>query len=279
MPGTGCLRELVHPAGFGDPHVPDGLGALLAGTANVIMQLALPPVGYGVLESPVEAGQVSKHPLRRFRTTYTYLAVAMWGTDEERARYRDAVNAVHKEIRASPGSPVPYNAFDPDLQLWVAACLYYGIVDLHERMHGALCCADTVYALAGRFGTTLQVPAKLWPPDRAAFAQYWAATVQRTRLDEPVRSYLDDLAHLRHLPFVPRRLGRLAAWFTAGFLPPPFRAQMGMHWSARDEQRFATLLRRVGAVQRHAPAAVRQFPFNAFLWDLRRRIRHARPLL
>jgi uncharacterized protein (DUF2236 family) len=35
------------------------------------MQLALAPVGYGVLESKVESGQVTKHPLKRFRTTFT----------------------------------------------------------------------------------------------------------------------------------------------------------------------------------------------------------------
>ena len=51
------------------------------GPANVVMQLALPAVGYGVMESPVDAGNVFKHPVRRARTTTTYLAVAMLGTD------------------------------------------------------------------------------------------------------------------------------------------------------------------------------------------------------
>ena len=43
--------------------------ALLASTANVVMQLAQPPVGYGVLESKVASGQVMRHPVRRIRTT------------------------------------------------------------------------------------------------------------------------------------------------------------------------------------------------------------------
>ncbi len=55
----------------------DGVGAVLAGTANVIMQLALAPVGYGVLESTVESGQVTLHPVKRARTTFAYLAVAL----------------------------------------------------------------------------------------------------------------------------------------------------------------------------------------------------------
>ncbi len=45
--------------------------ALLAGPANVIMQLARPGVGYGVLESRVESGRVDRHPIKRARTTFT----------------------------------------------------------------------------------------------------------------------------------------------------------------------------------------------------------------
>ena len=55
--------------------------AALAPAANVIMQLALPGVGYGVLESPVDSGNVYKHPFKRARTTGTYLAAAVYGTE------------------------------------------------------------------------------------------------------------------------------------------------------------------------------------------------------
>ena len=54
--------------------------AVLLPAANVIMQLSLPGVGYGVLESPVDSGNVYKHPFKRARTTGTYLAVATIGT-------------------------------------------------------------------------------------------------------------------------------------------------------------------------------------------------------
>lgn len=39
--------------------------ALLAGPANVIMELAMPGVGYGVLESRVESGRLDRHPIKR----------------------------------------------------------------------------------------------------------------------------------------------------------------------------------------------------------------------
>ncbi|HXO57836.1 MAG TPA: oxygenase MpaB family protein, partial [Mycobacterium sp.] len=45
--------------------------ALLLGPANVIMQLAQPGVGYGVMESRVESGRIDLHPIKRARTTFT----------------------------------------------------------------------------------------------------------------------------------------------------------------------------------------------------------------
>ncbi len=145
----------VHPE-------PELLGiALLAGPANVVMQLARPPVGHGVVESTVESGQLFRHPLKRARTTFTYLAVALHGTDTERRAYRRAVDTVHAAVRSTPSSPVAYSAFDPDLQLWVAGCLYRGIVDTRTAFLGPddPATAERVYAASAALATTLQVPA------------------------------------------------------------------------------------------------------------------------
>jgi len=100
--------------------------ALLAGPANVIMQLARPGVGYGVLESRVESGRVDRHPIKRARTTFTYLAVATKGCPEQKAAFRRAVNRAHAQVYSTDESPVEYHAFDRDLQLWVGACLGAG---------------------------------------------------------------------------------------------------------------------------------------------------------
>jgi uncharacterized protein (DUF2236 family) len=245
------------------------------------MQLALPPVGYGVLESTVEASQLTRHPLRRFRTTFTYIAVAMLGSDEERARFRVAVDPVHRQVRSTDASPVRYNAMDPRLQLWVAACLYFGSVDLYERKYGPMdeATAEAFYRHAARFGTTLQLPEQLWPTDRAAFAQYWDDAVAQTSIDEPVRGYLRDLMVGKHLPRLLRGSARFSTWVTTGFLPQHFRDQMGLAWSAADERRFATFMRGVGRLQKLLPLALRRFPFNALLWDMRIRAVLGRPVV
>ena len=114
------------------------------------MQLSLPGVGYGVLESPVDSGNVYKHPFKRARTTGTYLAVATIGTESDRALIRAAVDTAHRQVRSTSSSPVSYNAFDPGLQLWVAACLYRYFVDQHEFLYGPLDDADCRCGLSGR---------------------------------------------------------------------------------------------------------------------------------
>ena len=264
-----------------DPLYLDGIGAFLAGTANVIMQLALAPVGYGVVESKVESGQVTKHPIKRFRTTFTYISVAMLGTDDERARYREAVNGSHRLVRSDDASPVKYNAFDRNLQLWVAACLYYGSVDIHEKLHGPMPDdqADAFYDYAAVFGTTLQMTPDMWPADRAAFARYWDEAVAQTSIDEPVRQYLHGLMTREHMPRALRGSPRFNTWVTTGFLPPRFRDEMHLTWTEDDQQQFDRLMRRIGAVQRRLPGPVRRFPFNWLLWDLRARIRFGRRLV
>ena len=246
--------------------------ALLASTANVVMQLAQPPVGHGVLESQVESGQVMRHPVRRIRHTVTYLSVAFLGADEERRYCRRQVNRSHAMVRSGPDSPVHYDAFDPRLQLWVAACLARGTLDVHTWLHGPAdeATADAIYRACRRLGTMLQVPEQMWPADRAAFERYWATALAEVRIDPPVRDYLDRLIGLGYLPWPVRAaFGPVNRLLTAGFLPPPFREQMRLGWTERDQQVFALFIRAVATASRGLPGPVTRFPFNACLADLR----------
>jgi uncharacterized protein (DUF2236 family) len=260
----------------------DGIGALLAGTANVVMQLSRPAVGYGVVESMVESGQLMRHPLKRFRTTFTYLAVAMKGSDRERQLYRAALNRVHTGVRSGPDSPVEYDAFDPELQKWVAACLYQGAVDIRTRMHGAMSVdeADCFYRDAARLATTLQVRPEDWPPDRPAFDRYWDEALSLVAIDDTVRSYLHRLIRLEYLPLPCRSIpAGVSQFLTVGFLAPRFRDALGLPWNSADQRRFDQLIGAIGAVNRRLPSVVRELPFNACLWDMRLRQVTGRPLI
>jgi uncharacterized protein (DUF2236 family) len=261
--------------------------ALLAGPANVIMQLARPEVGYGVLESRVESGRVDLHPIKRARTTFTYLVVATQGTDEQKTAFREAVNSAHRQVRSTGDSPVKYNAFDRDLQLWVGACLYKGNVDVHRIFLGEMDDdhADRHYHNEGKaMATMLQVPEDMWPTDRAAFDRYWQDQLDKVHIDDAVREYLRPIAasRLRGLTLpgpLQRANERLALLITTGFLPQRFRDEMQLPWDAAKQRRFDRLMRLLRGVNNLLPSFLRSFPFNLILWDLDRRIRTGRPLV
>ncbi|MCW2663001.1 MAG: hypothetical protein JWP83_4153 [Mycobacterium sp.] len=261
------IADLLNPA------------AVLLPAANVIMQLSLPGVGYGVLESRVDSGNVYKHPFKRARTTGTYLAVAAIGTESDRALIRDAVDVAHRQVRSTASSPVSYNAFDPKLQLWVASCLYRYFVDQHEFLHGPLDlddpdAADAVYRDAKRLGTTLQVPERMWPPDRDAFDEYWKRSLDELRIDPPVREHLRGVASMAFLPWPLRVLaGPFNLFATTGFLAPEFRALMRLDWSRGQQRRFEWLLAALRLADRLIPHRAWLFGYQLYLWDMRFRAR------
>jgi uncharacterized protein (DUF2236 family) len=264
------LADLLNPA------------AMLLPAANVIMQLSLPGVGYGVLESPVDSGNVYKHPFKRARTTGTYLAVATIGTESDRELIRAAVDTAHQQVRSTSSSPVSYNAFDPRLQLWVAACLYRYFVDQHEFLHGPLdeASADAVYRDAKRLGTTLQVREDMWPPDRVAFDEYWKRSLDDLRIDPAVREHLRGVATVA---FLPRPLRALAGSFnlfaTTGFLAPEFRAMMRLDWAQSQQRRFEWLLAALRLADRLVPHQAWIFGYRLYLWDMRFRARRGKRIV
>lgn len=259
----------------------DMLGvAALAGSANVIMQLSLPAVGYGVYESRVDTGNLFKHPVKRTRTTLSYLAVAVNGTAADRKAYRVAVGKAHARVTSTPDSPVTYRAFDPALQLWVAACLYRGWEDVQRIFGDPAEITEDAYRQAAVLGTTLQVPAEMWPATRADFERYWQDTVSGLTVDPVIRDHLMAIARLE---FGGPVVARLAGWWseilTIGFLPQEFRDLMGVSLKPWQQRLFDAHNRAVRAVLPYLPRPVRSFPFNALLADVRWRIRTGRPLV
>lgn len=256
--------------------------SLLAGAANVIMQLARKPVGHGVMYSPVATGNIWEHPIKRTRTTLAYLMTAMRGTDEERRALRKQIDRVHAHVRSSPDAEVPYNALDPELQLWVAACLYRGVEDTYRAFVGELdqATAETLYADGKRLGTTLQVREDAWPADLAAFEEYWTKGTALIDVDEPTREYLLGIARLRFYGRpVSWLLGGFGEFVTTGFLHQPFREAMGLRWDERRQRRFAALLRVIRLANRVLPRVLREFPLNLVWWDTRKRLRTGKPVL
>jgi uncharacterized protein (DUF2236 family) len=253
-----------------------------AGAANVVMQLSRPGVGHGVVESPVDSGNLFRHPWKRARTTFQYLAVAILGTDADRAAFRAAVDSVHRRVRSTPSSPVSYNAFDRKLQMWVAACLFVGLEDTYQLLRGEMTPAQSeqFYRSAWTLGTTLQVTEDQWPPTRAQFDDYWQAGCRQVAVDDVVRAHLLDLIRLRMInPLLALPFRPLLRFLTVGFLAPVFRDALGLGWGPRRQWAFERLFLIVAFGNRFLPGFVRQGGSHLLLADVRRRVRTHRALV
>ncbi|WP_081635639.1 oxygenase MpaB family protein [Nocardia sp. BMG111209] len=243
------------------------------GAANVVMQLANAAVAYGVMESPVDSGNLHKHPVKRGRTTMTYIAVAVAGNAQDRRIYREAVNAAHVRVRSTPRSPVRYNAFDPTLQLWVAACMAAVFADT-RRLRGGRTHHDPelIHRAASVFATTLQVPRELWPADSVAFERYRDEQFEQLEFDDRMREFLIGIARLDFLPApVSRLLGDSNLFLVLGHLPPVLREKLGCAWTATDQRRFDRWQRVLGRLDRLTPPAVVRMGMRATVWDMRLR--------
>src|SRR5690606_17956756 len=256
--------------------------AFAAGAANVIMQLSRPEVAYGVMESRVDSGNLMKHPWKRARTTFQYLAVAVFGSESDRAMFRAAVDGVHRHVVSDRRSPVRYNAFDRELQMWVAACLFVGLEDSYRLLRGEMTPgqAEEFYRSARPLGTTLQVAESQWPPTRAAFDEYWNNGCARVVVDDRARAYLSDLLDLTMItPVLGRPFRPLLRFLTVGFLAPVFRDALGVRWSDRRQRRFEQLFLLVAFVNRFLPPFVRQGGSHVLLADVRRRARRGKRVI
>ncbi|MET9200729.1 oxygenase MpaB family protein [Gordonia sp. NPDC003585] len=256
--------------------------AAAGSAANVAMQLGWPEVAYGVMESKVESGALMKHPWKRLRTTEQYLAVAILGTDDERAAYAEAINWAHRQVRSTESSPVKYNAFDRELQMWVAACLFIGFEDTHQLLHGRMDSeqAEKFYQSARPLATTLQVTDDMWPATRADFDHYWNIACERISYDEQQAKFINDLVDLRMInPLLGLPLRGLLRFLTIGSLPPLFREKLGLRWRPIDQRRYDNLFLFVGFVNRFLPRPLRFGGFYIVMRDLRRRIRKGKPLV
>jgi uncharacterized protein (DUF2236 family) len=266
-----AAKPLAAPRGIRDI-APESV-LVLAGGRAILLQLANPAVGHGVARH----SDFATRPLNRLHGTLAYVYAVTCGSPQDRAAAVRRVGRAHLPVRAAatphsgppggaPAAPA-YNAFDPALQLWVAATLYESATRMHDLIYGPLddAEAEAVYRDYGVLGTALQVPPELWPADRAAFAAYWERGSAGLATDATTRAVADQLLHPSSGPLWLRLAMPLARLVTTGLLEPAERALFALPWSAGRQRRFTAVLGLVRLVYPRLPARVRHAPMRHYL--------------
>jgi uncharacterized protein (DUF2236 family) len=247
---------------------------LLAGAGSAVMyQLARKEVGLGVAEHSTTFDR----PLDRLRTTLTYVYVMALGSEGERREVAGMVDRRHAPVRSAGR----YSAFDPELQLWVAATLARTGETIRERVFGPMDPAtrERVYRESWILGTALQVTPAMWPATRAEFEDYWQASLALLSPEPTVQHYARRLLSSGAAPLLLRPMQPLQSLVTRGNLDARTRDVLALPWSPRDQARYDRFWRRFPPAYRLVPRDVRQLPARLVLADLRRRLRSGRRVI
>ncbi|WP_410782564.1 oxygenase MpaB family protein [Leifsonia sp. SIMBA_070] len=248
---------------------------LAGGGRALLLQIAHPAVGRGV----VEHSDFATRLLERFDSTMLYLTASMFGTPEELRAMRRVVNRAHAPVRGGGEHGASYNAYDPELQLWVAATLYQTMIDLHERIFGALTAeqADVAYRELVTALSNLQLSPDRWPPTRHDFDEYWERLVKTLSVDDDVLAVSRHILYPRAVPWWLRPALPATRLLTAGLLPEPVRQQFRLPWDARRQRRFDRALQWTAILYPRLPLALRHLPRDRYLAALRRTVATQEP--
>ena len=240
---------------------------LIGGGRAILLQIAVPAIGHGVAHH----SDFTSDPLHRLHGTLSYVYALANGTEDDRALMRRAVNRAHAPVRSEGEADPAYSAMDPKLQLWVAATLYETAISMYERVYGAIDAeaAEVIYREYAALGSDLQMDPALWPADRAAFGEYWDATIDSLSVDATVLAVQRTLFRPAVVPLGIRVLMPVVRFVTVGLLPDSVRALYGLTWTPRHERRFRRTLRVVCAVYRVLPRFVRHAPQRYYLRRIR----------
>ncbi|AMB58454.1 oxygenase MpaB family protein [Microterricola viridarii] len=247
-----------------------GEAALLAGGgAAILLQLAHPAVGRGVARHSDFTGR----PLDRLFGTLDYVYTVAFGDQAMVDFVVRGVNRAHGPVHDRESTP-GYNAFDPRLQLWVAATLYYAAMQVQEHLLRPLDAAsgEAVYRDYAALGARLQMPVEHWPADREAFEQYWGDALAALQATPESAAVIASLLNPRTLPVAFRGAMPLIRLLSIGMLPVSVRELHDLPWDARQQARFERTLAVVRALYPRLPRRLRHLPRDRALARVRRKI-------
>ncbi len=230
---------------------------LVAGGGRaILLQIANPGVGRGVARH----SDFASRPLDRLHSTLTYVYAQAFGTDADKRAVTRRVNRAHGPVSAEATAETPgYSAFDPSLQLWVAATLYDTAVTVRDLIYGPLDdeSAEQVYRDYATLGTALQMPPELWPPTRSDFHSYFAEATATLEVTPEARAVSRELLAGRSLPFWIRSFMPLARLVTAGLLDERMRTAYGFRWTPKQQRRFDRVIAVTRTVWPTLPRGIR----------------------
>jgi uncharacterized protein (DUF2236 family) len=230
---------------------------LLGGGRALLLQVTHPLVAAGVDQH----SNYQADPWSRLFATLDTVYTMMFAAPAEAQQAADRLTRRHQMVKGIAEDGTPYDALDPDLQLWVWATLVDTALVVYERCLGQLSddLRNRYLDEQKLFAYACGVPEGTCPTTYAEFADYVAATIHDKL--RPTTVAHDVAISLREPP-LPKPLQALAgpvSLVTAGLLPAHLRVALDFEWGPKQERNLKAFFA-TAAAQRAVPGPLRRLP-------------------
>ncbi|KAJ5765726.1 hypothetical protein N7520_005285 [Penicillium odoratum] len=115
----------------------------------------------------------------------TWIYVMFLGTPKEKDALARWINGLHGKVKG-PG----YNAHDPKIQIWLAACIYACSLPIYEEILGPMddAASEKLYHQSFYHSLYLRVPREMLPADRRSFWAYWNKEVELLEVTDDAKA-------------------------------------------------------------------------------------------
>jgi uncharacterized protein (DUF2236 family) len=199
------------------------------------MQAAHPLVIAGARET----GFYERNPWKRLERTLMLTYAITFGTRAEAERAATRINDVHARIHGTdPVTGKHYDALDPELLLWVHACLEESALLYEHFTVGRLGAAgrQRFHEEQMTAAEMLMIPREMIPPTVSELRRYVRGVVDGGDLliTDAARS-VENI--FRHPPPEAewKPVLRAVAWWAFGTLPPRLREMYGVSWNGAKQ--------------------------------------------
>ena len=263
--GSGASTTGGDPGYFGPGsvswHVHREAAVMLGGARALLMHAAHPLVVAGARQTQM----YTRDPWARLERTLRLNYMVTFGTRSQADSTARHVNAVHADIHGVDSvTGRPYDALDPDLLLWVHACLVDTALLLERLVVGDLDPSgrQRFYEESMVQAELLALPRSALPPTVEELRDYIAGVIssgvlRRTDGSEAVGALIKDPP-----PETPqRRLWRLISFWSFGLLPDQIRGDVySVAWNQAQELALRSSLRAARYLRPLAPGSLRFIP-------------------
>jgi uncharacterized protein (DUF2236 family) len=229
---------------------------LFGGARALLMQAAHPLVIAGARES----GFYDRNPWKRLERTLALTYAITFGNRDQALGAAERINQVHRRVRGvDPVTGRKYDALDPDLLLWVHACLVDSALLFERRTVGRLTESERqrFHEEQVQAAELLELPRARIPPTVDGLRAYIERVVGGDDLRVTDSSF--RVAELFRRPPSDaewRPVLRAVAWWAFGTLPARLRSMYGVRWGPWSEARLRASL---GALKVARPVIPRRF--------------------